>query len=66
VGEEREPPKNASLFQALKMVLSAFVGIRRRGDQRVRVTPLQLVIIGVIAAGLFVFAVKTVVRLVLS
>jgi hypothetical protein len=66
VGEEREPPKNASLLQALKMVLSAFVGIRRRGDQRVRVTPLQLVIIGVIAAALFVFAVKTVVRLVLS
>lgn len=66
MGEGQETPKKASLFQAVKMVLSAFVGIRRRGDQAVKVTPMQLVIIGIIGAALFVFAVTTVVRLVLS
>lgn len=59
-------PKTASLFQAVKMVLSAFVGLRKRQNgEELRVTPLQVVITGVIAAALFVFTVVTVVRLVL-
>jgi hypothetical protein len=62
---EREGPKTASLFQAVKMVLSAFIGIRRGGQEEVRVTPLQVVITGVILAACFVFSVITVVRLVL-
>ena len=45
------------------MVLSAFVGIRKQ--QELRVKPLQVVITGIIAAALFVLAVTTVVRLVL-
>lgn len=51
------------------MVLSAFIGIRRHGktgEQEIKVTPLQVVIIGVIAAALFVVAVKTVVKLVIG
>jgi len=48
------------------MVLSAFIGIRKQGRQTLKVTPVQLVIIGVIAAAAFVFLVKTVVKLVLS
>ena len=63
--DERDGPKTASLFQAIKMVLSAFIGIRKAGQQEIRVTPLQLVITGVILAALFVFSVITVVRLVL-
>lgn len=47
------------------MVLSAFIGIRKAGKQEIRVTPVQLVITGVIMAALFVFSVLTVVRLVL-
>ena len=47
------------------MVLSAFIGIRKAGQQEIRVTPVQLVITGVILAALFVFSVLTVVRLVL-
>ena len=62
---ENGAPKTVSLFQAIKMVLSAFVGIRKQGRQEIKVTPLQVVITGIIAAALFVFAVITVVRLVL-
>jgi uncharacterized membrane protein len=59
-------PKTASLFQAVKMVLSAFVGLRKRQkEEELRVTPMQVVITGIIAAALFVFTVITVVRLVL-
>ena len=56
---ERDLPKAASLFQAIKMVLSAFIGIRKAGQQEIRVTPVQLVITGVILAALFVFSVIT-------
>ncbi len=46
------------------MVLSAFIGIRRQ--QEVEVTPLQVVVIGIIAAAVFVFTVISVVGLVLG
>jgi hypothetical protein len=69
VGEDApEARKAATLFQALKMVLSAFIGIRKRGkqgEQEIRVTPVQLVIIGIITAAAFVFTVASIVRLVL-
>lgn len=61
-GKEAKP---ASLPQAIKMVLCAFVGLRKQGQQQIRVTPLQVVITGVIAAALFVFTVISVVRLVM-
>lgn len=48
------------------MVLSAFVGLRKQGaGQPLKITPLQVVITGIMAAALFAFAVATVVRLVL-
>lgn len=48
------------------MVLSAFIGIRQQDpEQQIEVTPVQVIITGVIAAALFVFTVMTVVRLVL-
>ena len=54
------------MFQVMKMVLSAFIGIREQGQrQDIKVKPLQLVITGIIAAALFVFTVIMVVRLVL-
>lgn len=67
MAEREEPaPKVATLFQAIKMVLSAFIGIRRQDrQQEIRVTPLQVVITGIVAAALLVFSVITVVRLVL-
>ncbi|HTD90598.1 MAG TPA: DUF2970 domain-containing protein [Burkholderiales bacterium] len=61
-----DAPKQATLFQVIKMVLSAFIGIREQGQrQDIKVTPQQLVITGIIAAALFVFTVIMVVRLVL-
>jgi hypothetical protein len=66
VGEPSDPPKTASLLQGIKMVLSAFIGIRRQGDEEIRVTPLQVIITGIIAAAVFVFCVITVVRLVVG
>jgi hypothetical protein len=59
-------PRKASLFQAIKMVLSAFVGIRKHSEgQKFYVTPVQVVITGIIAAAIFVFSIITVVRLVI-
>jgi Protein of unknown function (DUF2970) len=69
--EGQKAVRQASLFQAIKMVLSAFIGIRRQGGndghdgQEIRVTPVQVVITGIIAAALFVFIIISVVRLVL-
>ena len=53
------------MFQAMKMVLSAFIGIRKQGaQQKFNVTPLQVVVTGLILAALFVFTIIGVVRLV--
>jgi Protein of unknown function (DUF2970) len=61
-----EGERTASLFQGIKMVLSAFIGIRKQNpEQELKVTPLQIVITGIIAAVLFGLTVSTVVRLVL-
>jgi hypothetical protein len=66
VEDARKAGKGASLFQAVKMVLSAFIGIRKQGPQeQIEVTPLQVVITGIICAALFGFTVMMVVRLVL-
>ena len=60
-----ERPRKATPGEVLRMVLSAFIGVRRRGDHdRVRVTPLQVIVVGVTAAALFVLGLITVVRLV--
>lgn len=60
-----DAPRKASLVQGVKMVLSAFVGIKRRGDSdKIEITPVQVIVTGVIAAAIFVFTVITVVRVV--
>ena len=62
---ESEGTRKASLFQAITMVLSAFIGIRKQSaNQDLRVTPLQVVITGIIAAAIFALTVMMVVRLV--
>jgi Protein of unknown function (DUF2970) len=59
-------PQKATLFQVVRMVLSAFLGIRKRTDhEKLAVSPLQVIIVGVMAAALFVGTVLTVVRLVI-
>lgn len=58
-------PEKASLLQVFRMVFSAFFGVRGRGEhEKLRITPLQVIIAAIIAAALFVAAIVTVVRLV--
>ena len=60
-----EPPRKAKPWEALRMVLSAFIGVRRREDhERVRVTPLQVIVTALAAAALFVLGIVALVRLV--
>lgn len=57
-----KPPK-ATLLQVLRMVLSAFIGIRKRGEpEKIEVTPVQVIMIGIIAGAIFVGTIVSVVR----
>ena len=61
-----DAPRKASLLQVVQMVLSAFLGIRKRTDHdKIVVTPVQIIIVAVIAAAMFVGTVVSVVRLVI-
>jgi len=63
VGEDR---RKATLLQVLRMVLSAFLGIRKRADhEKLNVSPLQVIVVGVMAAVLFVLTVVSIVQLVI-
>jgi hypothetical protein len=58
-----DKPRKATLLQVLRMVLSAFVGIRKRGEhERIEVTPVQVIIVGIIAGAVFVGTIVSVVR----
>ena len=59
-------PQKASLLQVVRMVLSAFLGIRKRADhEKIVVSPQQVIIVAVIAGAMFVGTVVSVVRLVM-
>jgi len=61
-----DAPQKASLLQVVRMVLSAFLGIRKRTDHdKIVVAPVQIIIVAVIAAAMFVGTVVSVVRLVI-
>ena len=52
-------------MEAIKTVLSGFIGIRRRADhERARVKPVHIVIVAIIFVVLFILAIRTVVHLV--
>ena len=58
-------PQKATLLQVVRMVLSAFLGIRKRTEhEKIEVTPLQVIIVAVMAAAVFVGTLVSVVRLV--
>ena len=60
-----QAPQKATLLQVVRMVLSAFLGIRKRADHdKIVVTPLQVIIVAVFAGAMFVGTVVSVVRLV--
>lgn len=64
-GDDDRRPRDATPLEAAKAVFWAFFGVRRRADHAsYRLTPVQIVIAGLIGAALFVFTIVTVVRLV--
>ena len=64
-----DAPRKASPIQVAKAVLSAFVGIRKRAAHErdaVTITPLQVIITGVILAVIFVLSLVVLVRTITS
>jgi hypothetical protein len=62
---EVESPRKASPLQVAKAVLSAFIGIRKRAAHEhdaVTITPLQVIVTGVICAAIFVLSLVLLVR----
>ena len=60
------PPRKATLLEVVPVVLSAFLGIRKRAaHDKVSVTPMQVIFVGLMAAAVFVGTIITVVRLVI-
>jgi ribosomal protein S12 len=67
--EPQQPVRKASPLQVAKAVLSAFIGIRKRAAHEhdvVTITPLQVIVVGVIFAAIFVLSLVTLVRYITS
>jgi hypothetical protein len=59
-------PRKDTFPEVLKMVMSAFLGIRKQaGRESLEVSPVQVIAVGLLAAAAFVLSVMLVVRLVL-
>jgi hypothetical protein len=64
-----DAPRKAGPLQVAKAVLWSFLGIRRRAEHEadlVRLTPLQVIVAGLIGAALFVGTLVLIVRFVIS
>lgn len=58
-----DKPHKATLFQVVRMLLWAFVGIRKREEHdKIEVRPVQVIIIGIIAGAVFVGTIVSVVQ----
>jgi len=69
VSEPAEAPRKATPLQVAKAVASAFIGIRRRAAHErdvVTITPVQVIVAGVIAAAIFVSSLVLLVRFITS
>ena len=59
--------QRASFLDTLKAVLSGFIGIRKRADaERAKLNPVHVIILAVIGVVLFIFTIRTIVRLVVG
>jgi hypothetical protein len=59
--------QKASFVQTLKAVLSGFIGVRKRADaERLRFNPVHLIALAVIGVVLFIFTLRTIVRIVVG
>jgi len=64
-----ETPRKAGPLQVAKAVFWSFLGIRRRAEHEAdlrRLTPVQVIVAGLIGAVLFIATLVVVVRLVIS
>lgn len=60
-----DKPRKATLLQVLRMVFSAFIGIRKRGEpEKITVTPVQVIMVGILAGAIFAGTIVSVVRFV--
>jgi hypothetical protein len=58
-----DKPRKATLFQVVRMLLWAFSGIRKREEHdKIEVTPVQVIIVGIIAGAIFVGTIVSVVQ----
>ena len=57
----------ASFFDTVKTVLFGFIGIRRReAHDKAQINPVHLIIAAVLFVVLFIFTIRTIVRIVVS
>jgi hypothetical protein len=69
MSESEQPPKKAGPLQVTKAVFWSFLGIRKRAEHEAdlgRLSPMQVIIAGLIAAALFVGTLIVIVKLVIS
>lgn len=69
MAEPLQSPRKATPLQVAKAVLSAFIGIRRRTaheQDAVTLSPLQVIVAGLIGAAIFVLSLVMLVRFVTS
>lgn len=62
---EPQQPRKATPLQVVKAVLWAFFGIRKRAAHErdaVTITPLQVIVVGIVCAVIFVLSLVTLVR----
>ena len=60
-------PRRATPLQVAKAVASAFFGVRKRDDHAsVKLTPVQVIVAGIVGAALFVGTLLLIVQIVLS
>ncbi len=56
-------PRKATLPQVMRMVFSAFIGIRKRRDhEKIEVTPVQVIVIAIMTGAVFVGTIVSVVQ----
>ena len=59
--------RRATPLQVARAVASAFFGVRRREDHaEIKLTPAQVIVAGIVGAGLFIGTLMLIVHLVLS
>ena len=69
MGMAQDSARKATPLQVAKAVLSAFIGIRKRASHEhdaVTITPLQVIVTGIIFAAIFVLSLVMLVRTITS